>query len=271
MSRDFLPNQQRFTGFAGLYDQHRASPPASLDSLLIRYAGINRPRLVVDLGSGTGLSTRYWADRAERVIGIEPTDDMRKQAEAGNVRPNVFYQKGYSHATGLSDATADVVICMQALHWMEPAGTFREVARILRPGGVFAACDYDWPPSVGSAKVENAYDACIAKARRYEEDLGLARDLQQWDKAGHLERMRRSGAFAYTREWLLSHTDIGNAERLIGVLLSQGFVQQVLQRGISEAELGLTEFRRLATTSLGEIPRVWHWSARVRLGVKSTG
>ena len=37
-------------------------------------------------------------------------------------------------------------MAVQALHWMEPAPTFGEVARLLRPGGVFAALDCDWPP-----------------------------------------------------------------------------------------------------------------------------
>ena len=39
-----------------------------------------RPALVVDLGSGTGLSTAIWGGRAERVIGIEPNADMREEA-----------------------------------------------------------------------------------------------------------------------------------------------------------------------------------------------
>ncbi|MGH7866895.1 MAG: class I SAM-dependent methyltransferase, partial [Candidatus Dormibacteraceae bacterium] len=45
--------------------------------------------------------------------------------------------------TGLPEACADVVTCVQAFHWMDPEIVLPEVARILRPGGVFAAVDYD--------------------------------------------------------------------------------------------------------------------------------
>jgi SAM-dependent methyltransferase len=58
---------ERFTGFAGLYDDNRPRPPEVLGALLPRIARTQRPDLVVDLGCGTGLSTRFWADRAERV------------------------------------------------------------------------------------------------------------------------------------------------------------------------------------------------------------
>ncbi|GJM69351.1 hypothetical protein HMSSN036_15670 [Paenibacillus macerans] len=35
------------------------------------------PEYVADVGCGTGLSTMIWLKHAERVIGIEPNDDMR--------------------------------------------------------------------------------------------------------------------------------------------------------------------------------------------------
>ena len=78
---------------------------------------------------------------------------------------------GWSHDTGLPDGCADVVIVSQALHWMEPSSTFEEVGRLLRPAGVFAAMDCDWPPSVGSARAEAAWQACRARVRAYDERL----------------------------------------------------------------------------------------------------
>ena len=45
---------------------------------------------------------------------------------------------------------------------MEPEPTFAEVARILRPGGVFAAYDYDWPPVV-DPELDEAFDAYQAR------------------------------------------------------------------------------------------------------------
>lgn len=166
---DFTGNIERFSGFADLYDKYRPEPPAILGSILMRLAQTPFPQLVVDLGCGTGLSTRYWADKAQQVIGIEPTADMRHQAKAQTVAQNISYREGFSHQTGLPDDCVEIVTCSQALHWMEPQATFQEAARILRSGGVFAACDYDWPPTTGSWEAD-AFDipkrlCCITLTR----------------------------------------------------------------------------------------------------------
>jgi predicted O-methyltransferase YrrM len=77
------------SGFGARYHTHRRKPPAALVDVLLQLAGTRRPRLVVDLGSGTGISTMLWAPHAERVVGVEPLDEMRKIAEAGNASANV--------------------------------------------------------------------------------------------------------------------------------------------------------------------------------------
>src|SRR5260221_13268967 len=132
-----VANVERFKGFAEQYDDFRPAPPPALVDILTQLARVSHPDYVVDIGSGTGLSTRIWADRAEAVIGIEPGDDMRAKAEERSTGlRNVRYLEATSTATTLPDGCADIVTVSQALHWMEPTGTFAEVARILRPGGV---------------------------------------------------------------------------------------------------------------------------------------
>jgi SAM-dependent methyltransferase len=264
---DFSRNLDRFTGFAELYDRVRAAPPAVLAAVAAQYSGAARPALVVDLGSGTGLSTRYWGGHAERVIGIEPTADMRRRAEAATTAKTVSYREGFSHRTGLAERSADVVGVMQALHWMEPAATFAEAARVLRPGGVLIACDYDWPPATGAWEAEAAFAACIATSHQLERERGTGAGLKQWEKEGHLARMRASGSFRYVRELLIHHEDMGDADRLVGLLLSQGHVMGLLKRGATEAEIGIDALRASAARTLGGPPRRWRWSARVRLGV----
>ncbi len=100
----------------------------------------------MDVASGTGLSTRAWIGKARRIVGVEPNDDMRHQAERATSAPEVEYRAGRAEATGLPDGCADLVCCVQALHWLEPAATFAEAHRVLRSGGAFAALDCDWPP-----------------------------------------------------------------------------------------------------------------------------
>lgn len=127
--QDLSPIVERFSGFADVYDRYRPSPPSVLLDLLPQLAQVRSPRLVVDLGSGTGLSTRIWAARADEVIGIEPSEDMRREAEARTTADNVSYRPGFSHETALPASCADVVTVSQALHWMQPRPTFEEAAR----------------------------------------------------------------------------------------------------------------------------------------------
>jgi len=270
---DFSGNIERFSGFAAVYDSYRPSPPLALAPILTRYAGAPRPELVVDLGSGTGLSTRYWAERAERVIGIEPSADMRRQAAERTEAANVSYREGLSHETGLPDDCAQIVTCNQALHWMAPQPTFEEAARILQPGGVFAATDYFWPPVTGHWQVDAAFAQCMARLSELAEAHGIEEKLQRWPKSGHLGRMQASGCFRFTKEIGVHHVDQGDADRLAGLCLSLGGVASLLKAGVSEAEMGLDELRALADEFIGAAgpsgagAEPWYWSALIRLGI----
>ena len=177
-------------GFAEGYDSHRPAPPAALLDVLCLEAQVERPRLVVDLGSGTGLSTRAWADRAEEVVGVEGSPEMRAQAEAATAVGNVRFLQAFAQETGLPDGAADVVTCSQSFHWMEPEPTLAEAARILRPGGVFAAYDYDWPPVV-DPEVEAAFGELIRRVGR----MRAKRGRPGYSKDEHLDRIRESGHF----------------------------------------------------------------------------
>ncbi len=261
-------NVERFSGFADCYDDTRPRPPAALVDVLTQLARAPRPRLVVDLGSGTGLSTRIWAGRADAVVGIEPNADMRREAEKRTAGlAGIRYQEGLSTATGLPDACADIVTISQALHWMEPAPTLGEVARILRPGGVFAAIDCDWPPTM-DWEVEEAYQALMLRVNLEEATRRASPGVRKWGKGDHLTRMQSSGQFRYVKEVLLHQVEQGDAERLVGLARSQGSVAALLRAGLSDAEIGLEDLRAVAQRVLGDAPAPWFFSYRVRVGVK---
>lgn len=272
ISSDANPaNVERFAGFADLYDAYRPQPPRELITVLTQLARMDRPRLVVDLGSGTGLSTSFWAEHSERVIGIEPGAEMRAQARArqnanGSAR-NVEFREGSSSRTDLPDECADIVTCSQSLHWMEPAATFAESARILRDGGVFAAYDCDWPPII-DWEAQRAYEEFMTHAETLGNARGFYPGVVRLDKAGHLARMRASGKFRYVNEMVLHHVETGNAPRLIGIALSQGGVATLLKRGLSESEIGVDQLRERAQRLLGEKLSRWYFCYRVRIGIK---
>ena len=135
---------ERFSGLADLYSRHRPTyPEAALDFIQSRY-GLGPGALLVDVGCGTGISTRLFAARGVRVIGIDPNDDMRARAATapvGAVPPE--YRKGTAEATGLPDGCTAAVLAAQAFHWFDAPAALREFHRVLRPGGHAALANYE--------------------------------------------------------------------------------------------------------------------------------
>lgn len=264
-------NVERFSGFAQIYDAHRPRVPCVFIDLVTQLARMPCPARVVDLGSGTGLSTFVWTGRAQEVIGVEPNGQMRHQAELGIAQVDsptrVRFVDAHAGATGLDDASSNIVVCSQSLHWMEPNSTFAEVARILRPGGVFAAIDCDWPPTM-DWEAQAAYAALGERIGQVERRRATVSPVRQWDKARHLTRMQSSGRFRWTSEVVLHSVEHGNAARLVGIALSQGRIQSLFKAGVSEPEIGLDQFRAAAHQLLGDQPRPWWFSYRVRVGIR---
>ena len=249
-------------GFARLYDTYRPRPPRILLETLCRIAATDRPSLVVDLGTGTGLSARAWSELADRIVGVEANEAMVAQARSATTEPNVEYVTAFAHDTRLGDGAADVVTCSQSLHWMEPEPTFAEAERILRPGGVFAAYDYDPAPLV-EPEVDEANDAYLRRRREARERRGIPAGGDIWPKREHVDRMRASGRFRYCRELALHTIVRGTADSLVGLARSIG-----LSGDATEEEIGIPELEIAARRALGDREVPFHWSYHVRFGVK---
>ncbi|MFU8874941.1 class I SAM-dependent methyltransferase [Micromonospora sp. SL4-19] len=134
------------------YDRYRPRYPEPA----LRWAldGLPAPARVVDLGAGTGIlsrgvlalrhedgsGSRRGARPAElelgQVIPVEPDPGMRAQLAAAT--PGTTPLAGSAEAMPLPDGSADAVLVGQAYHWFDREPAHAEIARVLRPGGVFA-------------------------------------------------------------------------------------------------------------------------------------
>jgi arsenite methyltransferase len=133
---------------------------------------------VLDLGSGGGIDVLLSAKRvgpAGRAFGLDMTDEMlalamRNAAEAGAT--NVEFLKGHIEAIPLPASSIDVVIsnCVVNLAADKPA-VFREVARVLRPGGRMGVSDIlaEDRLSPDERAERGTYTGCIAGALSFSE------------------------------------------------------------------------------------------------------
>ncbi len=257
----------RFSSYAGAYDRVRQHPPAVLAEVISQWAAVTRPA-VVDVGTGSGLSLPVWSGRARQVTGVEPSGPMRAiaQQRAASLpdQDNFSVVDGRAEDTGLPAESADIVTASQAMHWFDPDRALPEFARLLRPGGVLAAYDCDWPPCV-DWETDAAYVAFDDRVRELETGRGLRPPYA--GKGRHLETITGSGLFRFTTEVALLSREQGDAKRLVDIALSQGGTKALLEAGVTEDEIGLTALREVAARTLPRA-RSWWWTYRVRMGVR---
>jgi SAM-dependent methyltransferase len=254
-------------GFADVYDRYRPAPPAEVLDVLVHVAGTERPRLLVDLGCGTGLATRAWADQADEIVGVEPNPRMVGQARAATGQPNARYVEAYAADTALPAGEADLVTAYQAFHWMEPQPVLAEAARLLRTGGVFAACDYDVPPVV-EPEVDAAFAELFDARHEARDRLGLRAGASSWPKAKHLEQIRASGHFRYAREVLAHGWWELDGEGVIGLAETLGGPREIFGEAAPRVNETFELLRETATRVLGDRTRPVVLCYRIRVGVK---
>lgn len=259
-------NADRFIGFADIYENSRPMAPAHAIEIITDYLG-KTPETVVDLGCGTGLSTRAWENKCDRVIGIEPSEDMLNIAKAKS-GSNASFIKSYSDNTGLADNSVDVVFCSQSFHWMNPCDTLSEVNRILRKGGIFAAVDCDWPP-VCNANAEIAYMNLFNKVRTIEEEnKEICKTFHRWDKNNHLKNIIESGYFRYCREIVFDNSEECNVERFLALAQSQGGLQTILKHSPELINNDYMNFQKAVYKSFDIGVNKVSFCYRMRIGIK---
>src|SRR5437868_1659935 len=125
---------ERFTKLAAAYAQNRPTYPVEAIDAIVEKCSLKVGQVVVDVGCGTGISSRLFAEIGMNVIGIEPNEQMRKTAES-EPHANISYRDGTGEATGLPDTSADLVLAAQAFHWFESEKALAEFSRVLKPAG----------------------------------------------------------------------------------------------------------------------------------------
>lgn len=130
---------ERFSGRVDDYVRYRPGYPPEALAPLATDCGLGPGATVADIGAGTGIWTGRLLRAGCRVLALEPNREMRR---AGRRRlgesDRLTWLDGTAEATGLADASVDLVTAAQAFHWFDRRRARAELARILGPGGCLA-------------------------------------------------------------------------------------------------------------------------------------
>lgn len=95
-----------------------------------------------DCATGNGQAA---VDLARFFSEVEATDVSAEQISAAMPANRVRYSVQPAEATHFPDTHFDLITVAQALHWFDHERFWKEVHRVLKPEGVFAAWAYVWP------------------------------------------------------------------------------------------------------------------------------
>jgi ubiquinone/menaquinone biosynthesis C-methylase UbiE len=122
---------------AELYSKYRPTYP---DALFAYIASLVKEKHIAwDCATGNGQAASGLAEYFDKVIA---TDASIKQLGYAVRLANVEYRHALAEKSGLEPASIDLITVATAIHWINTEKFYREVKRIIKPGGIFAVWTY---------------------------------------------------------------------------------------------------------------------------------
>jgi ubiquinone/menaquinone biosynthesis C-methylase UbiE len=116
---------------------------------------------VLDVGCGTGLSSAALKTISGRIVGIDVSFEMLKQAEKTR---GVEYFQASAENLPFGEAKFDLITISQAIHWINKQKFFAEADRVLKPGSIIVAYDnYFQGQMLGNPAFNDWYQAEFLK------------------------------------------------------------------------------------------------------------
>ena len=269
MNDTLKASYQIFNGFPEIYDKTRPLCPNEVINIAKKYLKFPIER-VVDLGSGTGLSSEIWIGHTKNIIGVEPDKQMLEFAENKINSQSINYILAFASKLPIEDQSVDLVFCAQSFHWMEPFSTLKEINRVLKPGGLLMILDYDWPPVI-NWKVEKAFGKIVSQLSKIKKELLIKNTpMLSLNKKNYLKYLKNSGYFTYYRETVLQHSEKFDAHRFIAMTLSQHSNQILLKKNMRVVNEYIKQFEDIVTKQFDDKVLEANIGYHLRIGIKKT-
>ncbi|QES89465.1 class I SAM-dependent methyltransferase [Rhizosphaericola mali] len=156
-----INSTKRFSERVDDYVKYRPHYPSAIVNLLENDFGLTSTDTIVDIGSGTGISSQIFLEKGYSVLGVEPNDEMRKAgSEYLKNYPKFTANSGTAEASLLENKSVDFIIAAQAFHWFDTISVRKEFERILKPNGHVVLI---WNERLISNPFEIEYDQLIIK------------------------------------------------------------------------------------------------------------
>tara|TARA_B100000524_G_scaffold45235_1_gene21548 strand:- start:1350 stop:2042 length:693 start_codon:yes stop_codon:yes gene_type:complete len=114
---------------------------------------------VVEIGVGPGLNLQYYnTTNVNKVIGIDPSDELNKIAKknANKVNLDIEFNLSSAESIDLPTSSVDSVVCTFSLCSIpDPKKALNEIYRILKPGGKYFFCEHGISPDFFTKVFQN--------------------------------------------------------------------------------------------------------------------
>jgi SAM-dependent methyltransferase len=143
---DGMPIARKYGDAAG-YDSYMGHWSSALAPLFLGFASLQQPASLLDVGCGTGnlLVAAAALFPNARLVGVDPSAALLGTARARVELARAELLEGAAERLPFADATFDGCLSLLVLQeFADRFCTLREMRRATRPGGIVAACQWDF-------------------------------------------------------------------------------------------------------------------------------
>lgn len=152
--------QNSFGHMSAEYSAARRGYPIEVYEYLLQSVGTHNPK-TLDVGCGTGISTRELRQNGFQVIGADKETQMIDTARAQS--PDIEYVVASANSLPFESDSFDLVGAFTAFHWFNNESSLAEIRRVLKSGGHFFAALKGNRESEESKPFRTGYKAIMKK------------------------------------------------------------------------------------------------------------